>query len=89
VLAVELAGALLIGLLTLVGTASLTGSAGPWIVLAFAAGAALALRAWVTGRLAGTELTGDDRTLHLLVTVLLGLSVAFAAIAAVVITAFG
>lgn len=88
-LAIELVGTLVVGVLTLVGTAVLTGTLGPFVVLAFALGGAFALRAYAERALAGIELAGDDLTLHRLMTALLALTVAFAFLAAVVLTAVG
>lgn len=87
ILATELVGATVIAVLTLVGTVVLTGTLGPFLVLVFALAGAFALRVYGRRALGETQLTGEDRVLHRLVSVLLLLTVGFAFVAAVVITA--
>jgi hypothetical protein len=85
-LATYLAGALVLAVLVLLGTVTLAGTLGPWIVLAVAAAGATGLYRWATSRLAGAELSDEDRTLRTMAGGLLVLLVAFAAVAAVVLT---
>jgi hypothetical protein len=86
VLAGYLAGALALAIVVLLGTVMLAGSLGPWVVLAGVGGGALALRAWAGGRLEGTPLSDEDRLLRTMAGGLLVLVVAFALVAAVVLT---
>ena len=86
VLAAYLAGALALAIVVLLGTVMLAGSLGPWVVLAGVGGGALALRAWAGSRLEGTPLSDEERLLHTMAGGLLVLVVAFALVAAVVLT---
>jgi hypothetical protein len=86
VLAAYLAGALALAIVVLLGTVMLAGALGPWVVLAGVGGGALALRSWVAGRLEGVPLSDEDRLLRTMAGGLLVLVVAFALVAAVVLT---
>jgi hypothetical protein len=85
-LALHLGGALVTAVLVLAGTVVLIGSLGPWIVLAAAAALAYLLHSWSSGRLEGMELTDEDRILKVMASGLLVMSVAFALIAAIILT---
>lgn len=84
-----LAGAMVLAVLVLVGTVTLQGALGPWLTLIVVAAGALALLRWSDGRLAGVELTGEDRTLRTMATGLLALVVGFGVLAAILVTALG
>ncbi|HMJ34743.1 MAG TPA: hypothetical protein VK501_12570 [Baekduia sp.] len=81
-----LAGAILLAVLVLVGTLTLAGTLAPFLVLAVDAVGAYALHHWAQSRLAGMALTDEDRLLQTLAGGLLVLVLAFAAIAAAVLT---
>jgi hypothetical protein len=81
-----LAGAIVIAILVLVGTVTLAGTLGPWLVLVADAVASLALYRWAQGRLAGLALRDEDRLLQTLAGGLLAVVLLFAAVAAVVLT---
>jgi hypothetical protein len=86
VLAAYLAGALALAIVVLAGTVLLAGALGPWVVLVGVGGGALALRAWIAGRLEGAPLSDEDRLLRTMASGLLVLVVLFAIVAAVVLT---
>ena len=88
-LAGYLAGALGVALLVLVGTAVLGGTLGPFVVLAAALVLGGLLHRWMLGRLRGVPMADEDRLLQTAAGGLLGLAVAFAAMAAVVLTVSG
>jgi hypothetical protein len=81
-----LAGAIVLAILVLLGTLTLAGSLAPWLVLAVDAAAAYALYRWAQGRLAQLPLSDEDRVMQTLAGGLLGVALAFALIAAVVLT---
>jgi hypothetical protein len=81
-----LAGAIVIAILVLLGTVTLAGTLGPWIVLVAAAIASVALYRWAQGRLEGLALRDEDRMLQTLAGGLLAVVLLFAAVAAVVLT---
>ncbi|MCW3001467.1 MAG: hypothetical protein JWQ20_765 [Conexibacter sp.] len=81
-----LAGAILLAVLVLIGTLTLAGTLAPFVVLAVDAIAAYALYRWANERLAGLPLTDEDRLLQTLAGGLLVVVLAFAAIAAAVLT---
>jgi hypothetical protein len=85
-LAAYLAGALVLGVLVLLGTVTLAGTLGPWIVLAVAAAGAYALYTWARRGLAGAALSDEDRVLQTMAGGLLILVLAFAAVAAAILT---
>lgn len=85
-LAGYLFGALGVGVLVLVGTVTLGGDLGPFVVLAVALLLGAALHRWMLGRLRDQPMTDDDRLLQTAAGGLLFLSIAFAAMAAVVLT---
>lgn len=86
VLAGYLAGAVGIAVLALLGTATLGGALAPWLVLAVVAALGYALARWSTRRLAGQELSDEDRLLQTLAGGLLVLAALFALVAAVALT---
>jgi hypothetical protein len=86
VLASYLTGAMVLAVLVILGTVTLLGTLGPFIVLVVAVAAAFGLRRWMLARLDGVELSAEDRTLQTMASGLLGITVAFAAIAALVIS---
>jgi hypothetical protein len=85
-LAAYLAGAILLALLVLIGTLTLAGTLAPWLVLVVDAAAAYGLYRWASSRLAGLAMTDEDRLLQTLAGGLLVVVLAFAAIAAAVLT---
>jgi Flp pilus assembly protein TadB len=85
-LASYLTGAMVLAVLVILGTVTLLGTLGPFIVLVVAVVAAFGLRRWMLTRLADVELSAEDRTLQTMASGLLGITVAFAAIAALVIS---
>jgi len=86
ILATYLVGAVLVAALVLLGTVTLLGTLGPFIVLVVAAAAGFGLHRWATTRLAGVALSDEDRTLQTMASGLLAIVVAFAAIAALVLS---
>jgi predicted PurR-regulated permease PerM len=86
VLGAYLAGAILLAVLVLIGTLTLAGTLAPFLVLAVDAAAAYALYRWAQSRLAGLHLTDEDRVLQTLAGGLLVVVLAFAAVAAAVLT---
>jgi hypothetical protein len=86
VLGAYLAGAILLAVLVLVGTLTLAGTLAPFLVLAIDAGAAYALYRWAQDRLTGMALSDEDRLLQTLAGGLLVLVLAFAAVAAAILT---
>jgi hypothetical protein len=81
-----LAGAIVLAILVLIGTVTIAGTLGPWLVLAADAAAAFALYRWAQRRLADLPLSDEDRIMQTLAGGLLVVALAFAAIAAVVLT---
>jgi hypothetical protein len=81
-----LAGAILIAILVLLGTVTLAGTLAPWLVLALDAAASYALYRWAQARLAGLPLSDEDRILQTLAGGLLVVVLAFAGIAAAILT---
>jgi hypothetical protein len=81
-----LAGAILLAILVLVATVALAATLAPWLVLAADAAASYALSSWAQKRLAGVALDDEDRIMQTLAGGLLVLVLAFAAVAAVVLT---
>lgn len=76
--------AALLGLLTLVGIASLGGLFGPILVFLAVLGLALALQRTVARRIEGLELTEQDRLMRMLATGVLVTAVVLALISAIV-----
>ena len=85
-LAAYLVGAVLIAVVALVGTLTLAGALAPWLVLVVVAAAAYALYRWASARLATFTMSDEDRLLQTLAGGLLVIVLAFAAIAAAVLT---
>ncbi|MCW2985468.1 MAG: hypothetical protein JWR63_3038 [Conexibacter sp.] len=81
-----LAGAIVIAILVLLGTVTLAGTLAPWLVLVVAAAASYGLYRWAQGRLAALALTDEDRIIQTLAGGLLVVVLAFAAVAAAVLT---
>jgi hypothetical protein len=81
-----LAGAIVLAILVLLGTVTLAGTLGPWLVLVVDAAAAYALYRWAQGRLAPLALSDEDRILQTLAGGLLLLALGFALVAAVALT---
>jgi hypothetical protein len=81
-----LAGAIVLVILVLLGTLTLAGSLGPWLVLVADAGLSFLLFKWADTRLAGLALSDEDRVLQTLAGGLLAVVLLFAAVAAVVLT---
>jgi hypothetical protein len=81
-----LAGAIVLAILVLVGTITIAGTLGPWLVLAVDAAAAFALHRWAQRRLADLPLSDEDRIMQTLAGGLLLVAFTFAAVAAVVLT---
>jgi hypothetical protein len=82
-----LAGAIVLAVLVLLGTLTLAGTLAPWLVLVVDAAAAYALHRWAQRRLAALPLSDEDRVMQTLAGGLLAVALAFAAIAAIVLTA--
>lgn len=76
--------AALLGLLTLVGIASLGGLFGPILVFLAVLGLALALQRTIARRIEGLELTEQDRLMRMLATGVLATAVVLALISAIV-----
>jgi hypothetical protein len=89
ILGAYLAGAIVLAILVLIGTVTLAGTLAPFLVLAVDAAAAYALYRWAQSRLAGLHLTDEDRVLQTLAGGLLVVVLAFAAIAAAILTVLG
>jgi hypothetical protein len=85
VLAGYLGAALVVGVAVLVGIVALGGNGGPLVVLAFALGCAGLAFAWARRRLAAFELAGEERLLWMTATGVLLLSVALAAVSALLV----
>jgi hypothetical protein len=81
-----LAGAIVLAILVLIGTITIAGTLGPWLVLAVDAAAAFTLYRWAQSRLAGLPLSDEDRIMQTLAGGLLVVALTFAAVAAVVLT---
>jgi hypothetical protein len=81
-----LAGAIVLAILVLLGTVTLAGTLGPWLVLVVDAAAAYALYRWAQARLAPLALSDEDRILQTLASGLLLLALGFALVAAVALT---
>jgi len=85
-LAVYLGLAMLVSVATVLGIAILGGTGGPLIVFAYALlGAGLSYR-WARERLADKSMTDEDRMMQTMAGGLLVISVALAAISAIVLT---
>lgn len=78
-----LVGAAVLGVLTLVGIASLGGTFGPIIVFLVVLGLAFVLQRAAAQRLEGIELTDEDRSMRLLATGVLVVAVVLSLISAV------
>ncbi|HEV7752540.1 MAG TPA: hypothetical protein VGO71_13430 [Baekduia sp.] len=89
ILGAYLARAIVLAVLVLIGTVTLAGTLAPFLVLAVDAVAAYALYRWAQSRLAGLHLTDEDRVLQTLAGGLLVVVLAFAAIAAAILTVLG
>jgi hypothetical protein len=81
-----LAGAIVLAILVLLGTVTLAGTLGPWIVLVVDGIASVALYQWSQNRLSDLALTDEDRVMQTLAGGLLAVVLVFAAVAAVVLT---
>jgi hypothetical protein len=81
-----LAGAIVLAILVLLGTVTLAGTLAPWLVLVVDAAAAYGLHRWAQAKLAPLPLSDEDRLLQTLAGGLLTVALAFATIAAVVLT---
>jgi hypothetical protein len=81
-----LAGAIVLAILVLLGTVMLAGTLGPWIVLVVDAAASFALYRWSQTRLTVLPLSDEDRIMQTLAGGMLVVALAFAAVAAVVLT---
>ena len=81
-----LAGAIVLAILVLLGTITLAGTLAPWLVLVVDAAAAYALYRWAQGKLSQLPLSDEDRVMQTLAGGLLTVALAFATIAAVVLT---
>ncbi|QEC49012.1 hypothetical protein FSW04_16495 [Baekduia soli] len=86
VLAAHLVGAALVAAIVLGGTILLGGALAPWVVLAFAVGAGVALHAWAAGRRGGAVLTDEDRVLQTMAEGLVVLAALFALVAAILLS---
>lgn len=81
-----LAGAVILAVLVLLGTVTLQGTLGPWIVLVVDGALAFALYRWSQQRMAALPLSDEDRVMQTLAGGMLALGFVFAAVAAVVLT---
>lgn len=81
-----LAGAIALAILVILGTVTLAGTLGPWIVLVADAALAYGLYRWAQARLAQLPLSDDDRVIQTLAGGLLIVALGFALFAAVVLT---
>jgi hypothetical protein len=81
-----LAGAVILAILVILGTVTLAGTLGPWIVLVVDAGLSLALYRWAQARLADLPLSDEDRIMQTLAGGMLLIALAFALFAAVLLT---
>ena len=84
VIAGYLAAAGVIGVLTLLGIATLAGTFGPIIVVVVVLFAAVGVQRRVASRISGTDLTDEDRLMRLLATGVLLTAVVLAFVSAVV-----
>ena len=84
VIAGYLAAAGVIGVLTLLGIATLAGTFGPIIVFVVVLFAAVGVQRRVASRISGTDLTDEDRLMRLLATGVLLTAVVLAFVSAVV-----
>lgn len=84
VIAAYLGGAAVVGVLTLLGIATLGGTFGPIIVFLVVLALSAALIRFAAARLAGHELTDEDRLMRLLATGVLIVAVVLALVSAVV-----
>jgi hypothetical protein len=81
-----LAGAVVLAILVILGTVTLAGTLGPWIVLVVDAGLSYALYRWAQTRLADLPLSDEDRIMQTLAGGMLLLALGFALFAAVLLT---
>jgi hypothetical protein len=81
-----LAGAVILAILVILGTVTLAGALGPWIVLVADAGLSFALYRWAQARLADLPLSDEDRIMQTLAGGMLLIALAFALFAAVLLT---
>ncbi len=81
-----LAGAIVLAILVLLGTVTLQGTLGPWIVLVADAALSYALYRWSQARLSVLPLSDEDRVMQTLAGGMLVIALLFATVAAVVIT---
>lgn len=81
-----LAGAIALAILVILGTVTLAGTLGPWIVLVADLALSYGLYRWAQARLAQLPLSDDDRIIQTLAGGLLLVALGFALFAAVVLT---
>jgi hypothetical protein len=81
-----LAGAIALAILVILGTVTLAGALGPWIVLVADLALSYGLYRWAQGRLAPLALSDEDRIIQTLAGGLLVVAAGFALFAAVVLT---
>jgi hypothetical protein len=81
-----LAGAVILAILVILGTVTLGGTLGPWIVLVADASLSYALYRWAQARLADLPLSDEDRIMQTLAGGMLLIALAFALFAAVLLT---
>lgn len=84
-LAIYLGIAMVVSVVTVLGIALLGGTGGPLIVFAYVLLAAGLTQRWAVRRLAGATMTDEDRMMQTMAGGLLAISVALAAISAVVL----
>jgi hypothetical protein len=81
-----LAGAIALAILVILGTVTLAGALGPWIVLVADGALSYALYRWAQARLAQLALSDEDRVIQTLAGGMLVVAFGFALLAAVVLT---
>jgi len=81
-----LAGAIALAILVILGTVTLAGALGPWIVLVADAALSYGLYRWAQGRLAELPLSDEDRIIQTLAGGMLVIALGFALLAAVLLT---
>jgi hypothetical protein len=86
-LAIYLAVAMLVALVTLVGIAVLGGTLGPYLVFAFSVVASGLLFRWAQGSLAGAAMSDEDRVMQTMAAGLLLISTVLALVSAIAVAA--
>lgn len=81
-----LAGAIALAILVILGTVTLAGALGPWIVLVADGALSYGLYRWAQARLAALPLSDEDRVIQTLAGGMLVVAFGFALFAAVVLT---